>query len=233
MSKTGKIVEAILEDITVGRLKGGDRVDSERALIRRFGVSLGTAQRALKELQHLGVLVREHGRGTFVKKTEATVFDARFIRFKTDEDVVLPIHAAIISIRRKALGRSARQFFGDGVIQGVHITRRLNVGGRFELISEFVLTEPYFDHLLAANGPGVAGNIRENLAEALVLPGLQVEQSICYADIPSVAARLLSLDSPTMGFCIAMRATAAEGHPIYLQTVFGQDFGGARLVIDR
>ena len=50
-TKVRQIADAILSDIVEGRLRAGDRVESERTLTRQFGVSLGTAQKALQELE--------------------------------------------------------------------------------------------------------------------------------------------------------------------------------------
>ena len=56
----------ILESIQAGRLRPRDRVPSEQELVRHFGVSRMTANRALRELASDGVVVRQSGVGTFV-----------------------------------------------------------------------------------------------------------------------------------------------------------------------
>lgn len=49
-----------------GRLKPGDRVPSEAEIVEQFDVSRMTANRALRELQAAGVLVRRAGVGSFI-----------------------------------------------------------------------------------------------------------------------------------------------------------------------
>jgi GntR family histidine utilization transcriptional repressor len=56
----------IVAAIQSGRLRPRDRVPSEQDLVRRFGVSRMTANRALRELASDGILVRQSGVGTFV-----------------------------------------------------------------------------------------------------------------------------------------------------------------------
>jgi len=56
----------IRDTIKSGRLRPGDRVPSEAELVSRFGVSRMTANRALRELQSAGLLVRRAGSGSFV-----------------------------------------------------------------------------------------------------------------------------------------------------------------------
>jgi GntR family histidine utilization transcriptional repressor len=63
------IKDTILGAIATGDLKPGDRVASENELVRRFGVSRMTANRALRELAQEGIVVRVRGVGSFVSET--------------------------------------------------------------------------------------------------------------------------------------------------------------------
>ena len=56
----------VLERISAGALRAGQRVPSENQLVRELEVSRMTANRALRELAADGVLVRVAGVGTFV-----------------------------------------------------------------------------------------------------------------------------------------------------------------------
>jgi GntR family histidine utilization transcriptional repressor len=56
----------ILQRISAGSLKSGERVPSENELVRELDVARMTANRALRELAADGVLVRVAGVGTFV-----------------------------------------------------------------------------------------------------------------------------------------------------------------------
>ena len=56
----------ILSGISQGEFRPGDRIKSEAELTKHFGVSRMTANRALRELQDAGVVVRMPGLGTFV-----------------------------------------------------------------------------------------------------------------------------------------------------------------------
>lgn len=59
----------VLERISGGTLRAGERVPSENELVRELAVSRMTANRALKELAADGVLVRIAGVGTFVAES--------------------------------------------------------------------------------------------------------------------------------------------------------------------
>jgi GntR family histidine utilization transcriptional repressor len=66
-----KVKRHILENIDSGRWAAAQRVPSENELVKTFGVSRMTANRALKELSDEGVLVRIAGVGSFVAERQA------------------------------------------------------------------------------------------------------------------------------------------------------------------
>ena len=61
-----QIMDRIIEKITVGDWRAGDQLPSIRELAVSLRVSVITVKRAYLELEHAGVLVVQHGKGTFV-----------------------------------------------------------------------------------------------------------------------------------------------------------------------
>lgn len=61
-----KVKEFIVQQVHSGTLKPLDRVPSENELVKQFGVSRMTVNRALRELTAEGLLTRMPGVGTFV-----------------------------------------------------------------------------------------------------------------------------------------------------------------------
>jgi GntR family histidine utilization transcriptional repressor len=76
-----RIKDYLLGEIAAGRWKEGDVVPSEQALVRQFGVSRMTVNRAVRELTAEQVLVRRQGSGTYVapQKIQANLVDIRSI----------------------------------------------------------------------------------------------------------------------------------------------------------
>lgn len=60
------IKKYIQHSLKIGELKPGDRTPSEAELVVRFGVSRMTANRALRELQAEGTVIRRAGIGSFI-----------------------------------------------------------------------------------------------------------------------------------------------------------------------
>ena len=63
------VVRSDLHDaIRTGRFKPGDQVPTEPQLMERYEVSRTTVRRALRDLETMGLIVRQPGRGSFVSQ---------------------------------------------------------------------------------------------------------------------------------------------------------------------
>jgi DNA-binding transcriptional MocR family regulator len=63
-----QLVDQLAADIRAGRLRPGTRLPTHRELASREGLALATATRVYAELQVMGLVSGESGRGTFVKE---------------------------------------------------------------------------------------------------------------------------------------------------------------------
>ncbi|WP_447038288.1 GntR family transcriptional regulator [Streptomyces sp. DSM 118878] len=68
-----EIADELRARIRAGRLKPGDRLPSEADLVRSSGRSGPTVQQALRMLQAEGLIEKQHGRGTFVRRPRVMV----------------------------------------------------------------------------------------------------------------------------------------------------------------
>ncbi|MFJ8153675.1 PLP-dependent aminotransferase family protein [Streptomyces sp. NPDC094468] len=66
-SRYKKLVDSFAADIRTGRLAPGRRLPTHRALAAREGIAVVTATRVYAELESMGLVSREQGRGTFVR----------------------------------------------------------------------------------------------------------------------------------------------------------------------
>ena len=76
-----RIKDYLLAEIGAGRWREGDVIPSEQALVKQFGVSRMTVNRAVRELTAEQVLTRRQGSGTFVaaQKIQATLVEIKSI----------------------------------------------------------------------------------------------------------------------------------------------------------
>lgn len=70
VAKYIQIKDDIISDIKSGALQPGDKVDSESALKKRYGVSTITVRKAFNDLISEGYLIGVQGVGTFVTKKQ-------------------------------------------------------------------------------------------------------------------------------------------------------------------
>lgn len=70
VAKYMQIKEDIIGDIKSGALQPGDKVDSESALKKKYGVSTITVRKAFNDLINEGYLIGVQGVGTFVTKKQ-------------------------------------------------------------------------------------------------------------------------------------------------------------------
>lgn len=107
-----RIKDYLIGEIAAGRWSEGDLVPSEQALVRHFGVSRMTVNRAVRELTAEQVLTRRQGAGTFVapKKYQATLVEIKSIA----DEIRARGHVHRSSLRLLEAGRAsdllARQF---------------------------------------------------------------------------------------------------------------------------
>lgn len=69
-TKNAQIIEFIRARILDGKYKPGQRIPSETDLGRRFMVTRATVGKALRDLEHEGLILRRRGSGSYVKKNE-------------------------------------------------------------------------------------------------------------------------------------------------------------------
>ena len=65
--KHRSIFDTLKQQIDAGHYSHGKRLPSETELAKRFGVSRPTASRALRDLEHLGMIERRAGSGSYLR----------------------------------------------------------------------------------------------------------------------------------------------------------------------
>jgi GntR family transcriptional regulator len=113
-----QVRERLIERIRSGEWKPGQLIANEFDIAAEFGVSQGTARKAIGDLASEGLVVRRQGRGTFVvEHTPAHVLFRFFNMFDESGSAVIPdsrdvqVSSAVADAgERKALGldRNAR-----------------------------------------------------------------------------------------------------------------------------
>jgi DNA-binding FadR family transcriptional regulator len=108
-----ELVDGLGERIRDGRLKPGDKLPTEAAIMAEFGVSRTVVREAISKLQASGLVSTRHGVGTFVEAfepvgSEAVGFSIAPAQYATLRDVVAVLELRI-GVETEAAGLAAQR----------------------------------------------------------------------------------------------------------------------------
>ena len=120
------VVRSALEhQISTGALRPGHQVPTEPQLMERFQVSRTTVRRALRDLEILGLISRQAGRGTFVREPHVEPRLDRLSGFVEDMEALgLRASATVVLIEREPAPNEVTDALGlRSGATAVHIQR--------------------------------------------------------------------------------------------------------------
>jgi DNA-binding GntR family transcriptional regulator len=148
MPKYAALYHGLVGAIESGVWKPGDQLPPEDVIARGVNLSLGTVQRALRMLADEGIVVRQHGRGTFVAGVEGRREQVRHYRFLADDGLtVLPLYSRTLAIR-EVPGEGAVADFFTPESRLIEIRRIINVNLEFQCLDTIFLSAARFPGFL-------------------------------------------------------------------------------------
>jgi len=220
LPKYQRLTNVLVDGISRGLWRPGDRLPAEEELTELTPYSLGTVQRALRHLAEQGLVVRQHGLGSFVAEMRRRLQDPWHCRFIGDDGVsVLPIYTKAIH-RIEVTGKGSwTKYLGAGS-RVMRVDRMINVNEEFDIFSRF-----YADRTLLArlwNTPMErlhGANFKELITKQCQLPITQITHLVRVERFDSEVCGMLEVPKNTNG--MFMRAIANAGHNL---TVYYQEF---------
>ncbi|HHN73098.1 MAG TPA: GntR family transcriptional regulator [Thermopetrobacter sp.] len=211
---------AIAQAIREGILRPGDRLPSEQRLTKILGVSLGTVQTALRQLQQTATIVRRRGDGTRVASREPLARDIWHFRFaaKSDGTPLRMVDEEVWIDRIVAAGDWAA-FLGPCSAY-LRIRRRLTMQNGTVVAAEMLLD--------AARVPGLDRVDPSELSMMNIRPYLETRFGILAGPVShTVTTRRVTADEGTIFglevgadvFEILARVSSADGLPLYVQRI--------------
>lgn len=181
LPKFRQLESAILEAVRKGLLEPGKRLPTERALAERFGVSLGTAQKAMTCLAQDGIVTRARRRGTFIAGRTVAQEDIYVFRFKDPRTgkFVEPL-IRMLSVTVAALRGPWNAFLGSDRL--VRFERLMRVGLEPPVYSEFFVAHDHGAHLLGRPLDEIhSTSLHRLLGERFDRPTVRVEHKLTCA----------------------------------------------------
>jgi len=181
------IAEAFAEDVASGQLAPGARVPAHRELADRLGVTAGTVSRAYAELQRLGLLDGQIGRGSFVRSNrspgghlaDADAQRRGIVDLSLNYPPSSPLEVAPVANAFAALARDPdlAEFIGyppeEGHATHLEAARIWLARGGIDARGECIVLTAGVQHALAATLAAICEPHDTVLADALSYPGIQ------------------------------------------------------------
>jgi GntR family transcriptional regulator len=151
----------LVASLEAGEWHPGEAIPSEGVLAARFGVSQGTARKAVDALAADNLVVRRQGKGTFVAThTEETASTFRFLRIRRSDGRDEYPASRIIDVRRSKASADLGKQLDIKVGSPVIVLRRvLEFSGEPVVLDEIVLPAPLFRGMTRAKLDAYRGSI--------------------------------------------------------------------------
>jgi DNA-binding GntR family transcriptional regulator len=213
--------DAIVHAVASGALVPGDRVPNEQELAATLPISLGTIQRALRQLVEEGVIQRRHGQGSFIagRRADGEMSQPFHCRFLDDKGTgYLPVFPEALARRAAQEGEWSR-WLGKGPL--LEITRRIRIGDEFDVFSSFIVDGkrlPVFATLPLRKLSGE--NFKDLIFRACGQAIQKVDVFLAQRLPPAAVGEMLGIRGRHT--CLAIRAVAflGEADPVYYQQIF-------------
>lgn len=230
VTKLARIVDEVVRQISSGRLSEGEQLPSEEQLAAKFGVSVGTLQKALTKLAHQGLIIREHGRGTFVARTRRAPAELRYLTFRDREGRDLPLYVHVVSVKT-VRQRGPWSAFLQKADAFIRIERMINVGGEFEVFSEFFVPEDEFLALHHLTSQALERtSLREVLREQFSLPTVRADRLIKREVFPKRISELLRVPADAPGLVMELLGYTTNDRALCYQRLFISELKAVLLV---
>ncbi|WP_054890928.1 MULTISPECIES: GntR family transcriptional regulator [unclassified Pseudomonas] len=205
----------MVEQIANNRWRPGEAIPTEAALASEFDMSVGTVRKAVDVLVTEGVLERQQGRGTFIRRPQFHSSLFRFFRFESANGERAVPESRILSIEPVPAPSAVASALGLAPEADViHIVRVRLLGAQPVLAEEIWLPRQTFQPLLEVEldrkGP-LLYPIYEELCGQVVA---YAEETLTAESVDAVHARLLQLP---------------EGSPVVVIERLARDYAGKLL----
>ncbi|QET05218.1 PLP-dependent aminotransferase family protein [Cupriavidus pauculus] len=194
------LVDRYAADIREGRLRPGAQLPTHRDLARREGLALVTATRVYAELEAMGLVSGETGRGTFVKEVLPVGHGVDLLAWSTDT-IDLGFNNPSVPGQSDLLRAALRQIAGSGDIEAMlryqphggraHeraiMARHLGTRGVSASAADTVLVSGA-QHGLTVSAMALFEPGDVIAADAITYPGFKLAAEACHLELVPVPA---------------------------------------------
>jgi GntR family transcriptional regulator len=222
LPKYQRLVNTLVEAIRRGLWRPGDRLPAEEELTQMTPFSLGTVQRALRDLTDRGLVVRQHGLGSFVAERQRELENPWHCRFvETDSsDSVLPIYSHAVQ-RMTVNERGPWTRYLGAQRDLMRLDRIIDVNHEFRISSRFYADRSLLKRLWDMPMERLHGaNFKQVIARQCQLPITDIVHMVRTAEFDDEACAAIGVAAGTSGLFMQAVAHAGRAISVYYQEFF-------------
>ena len=222
LPKYQRVANTLIEAIKRGVWRPGDRLPAEDELTEMTPFSLGTVQRALRNLTDQGLVVRQHGLGSFVADNPRELQDPWHCRFLGDDGVtVLPIYSqAIQRIAVRGTGPWTA-YLGSERGEVMQLDRIISVNEEFKIFSRFYADRMLLKRLWEMPMERLNGaNFKQVIAREGKLPITDITHLVRFAPFDAETCARIEVEPGNSGLFMQAVARAGSELCVYYQEFY-------------
>jgi DNA-binding GntR family transcriptional regulator len=222
LPKYVKLREVLRCAITDGHWKNSEKLPPETEIANITKLSLGTVQKALRELVDEDVIERRQGRGTFIVNKRTLMVDPWHFRFyNIQPGEFLKVYPKIMSkkiVKKQTTWSQLINPNGTGLIQ---IDRLISIVDEFLIFSKFFLSAKKFKGFLQKSDKELSSlNFKTILHQEYNVSFANMSYSLQTCTFPTDICQAIKMQEGTAGLLVEIFAFSRYNKPVYYQEVY-------------
>lgn len=220
LPKYQRLANTLLDAIRRGLWRPGDRLPAEEELAQMTPFSLGTVQRALRDLADQGLVIRQHGLGSFVAEKPRHMQDPWHCRFLGDDGMtVLPVFSQ--AVQRAAVSGKGPWTPYLGSENVMRLDRIIKINEEFKIFSRFYADRTLLNRLWETPMAKLNGeNFKKMIARQCQLPITDITHLVSMAPFDVESCDRIGAAASTSGLYMQAIARAGKDLCVYYQQFF-------------
>jgi GntR family transcriptional regulator len=212
------IADTIREEIARGTYVPGNALPSQSALAERFGTTVSTVRQALRLLQEEGLLVFEHGVGSFVSGLTEDYHEAQLSSFSGAlGDTLEPVETRILASRSQVADPVVARWFSRS--QGLFaVLERVRLIGTRPVILQRSYVPECYAAVLETYTPekGLYHELGRHLNQVIAL----AEETLDAVAMPLEVAEVLSNEPGSPALCSRRISKTLRGESVLFDIAY-------------
>ncbi len=217
-----RLTNTLAQAIISGHWKAGDKLPTEEELVELTPFSLGTVQRALRNLVDQDIIVRRHGLGTFVADTKLLLKNPWHCQFLDDDgETLLPVYSKALTRERVTQPGAWTGYFLHSAGYIILIERMVTVNNEFNVLARFFGDSRMLPFLWDAPLKTLDGlNFKNLITKELNVPITRITHQVRVEKFDKHVAAIIGVNEGEVGIILQAEAYMGDADCVYYEEFF-------------